>query len=354
VRYVLQGTVQSSPDRIRVNVHLSDGGDGRSVWANTFESERTARDLFDLQDDLTRQVINAIAGFHGVLARMDLPGSRRKPPASLDSYDCVLRVYRFLQDHTEGNHRVARDCLKRVVEAEPDYVDGLAWLALLYADQFKHRWDEPDGRYDSRERALQLAELAVSLDDANQLAHAYLGFVAFYSGDSKRGIAEMHRAVELNPNNPNLLDLLAMGLANHGDFERAVTIAERAIELNPHPPEWIDWPLFIDHYVHGRYEQALVHSENGLVAVEDFREPLFLAATLGQLGRSEEAAPVLDEFRAQWDELCKQVGCEGLDIGMVRRELIERHAISESIVDRLLEGLVKAGLKGEKPDGAGG
>ena len=164
----------------------------------------------------------------------------------------------------------------------------------------------------------------------------------------------MHRAVELNPNNPLLLSLLANNLANQGDFELAVTIAERAIELNPHPPDWIDWPLFIDHYVHGRYEQALVHSENGLVAVEDFREPLFLAATLGQLGRGEEAAPVLEEFRAQWGELCKQARCEGLDIGMVRRELIERHAISEAITDRLIEGLLKAGLTEEKPAGAGG
>ncbi len=294
VRYVLQGRVQSSPERIRVNVQLFDGRDGRSVWANTFESERIARDLFDLQDELTQQVIGEIAGSYGALARAELPGARRKPPASLDSRDCVFRAYDYLQNHTEETHLAARDCLERVIEAEPDYVEGLAWLAYLYADQFHHRWNEPDGKYDSRERALQFAERAVSLDDSNQMAHAHLGLAAVFSGDDERGIAEMRRAVEINPNNPIVLTLLANYLALRGEIETAVSMANRAIELVPYPPVWVDFPLFVDHYAHGRYEQALVHSKAGLIGSGDFREPLFLAATLGQLGRVDEAAPALN------------------------------------------------------------
>jgi non-specific serine/threonine protein kinase len=154
VRYVLRGRVQSSPDRIRVNVQLFDGRDGRSVWGNTFQSERTARDLFDLQDELTQQVVNEIAGSYGALARAELPSARSKPPASLDSHDCVFRAYDYLQTHTPETHLAARDCLERVVEAEPDYVDGLALLAYLYTDQFHHRWNEPEGQYDSLVRAL--------------------------------------------------------------------------------------------------------------------------------------------------------------------------------------------------------
>jgi adenylate cyclase len=353
VRYVLHGSVQTSRDRIRVNAQLSDARGGRSVWAETFNSRRTASDLFDLQDALTRQVVNAIAGSHGVLARVDLRSSKRKPPASMNSYDCVLRVYGFWHEHTAESLREARNCLERVRAAEPDYVEGLAWLALLYADQQYHYWDEPGQGYDSRERAVELGERAVSLDGGNPRARAHLGFALFRSGDPERGIAEMTRAVELNPNNPDLLDILGGSLVKTGEFERAVAITKRAIELNPDPPEWIDLPLFIDHYVHGRYEQALVRSRNGLVAIEDFREPLYLAATLGQLGRREEAAPVLDEFRAQWARLCEQTGCEDLDIDDVRQELTEHHHFSESITGKLIEGLAKAGVKEEKPTGGG-
>ncbi len=345
VRYVLQGQVQSSSERIRVNVQLHDGRDGRSVWGESFDSERTARDLFELQDELTEQVVSQIAGSSGVLARTELPRGRRKPPASLDSYDCVFRVYEYLQSHTAENHLAARACMERVVEAEPDYVTGLAWLAYLYADQYHHRWNEPRGEYDSVERAVRRGERAVELDGGDQLARANLGFALLFAGDTARALPEMRRAAAMNPNNPIVMSLLSNYLAYQGEFETAVAMATRAIELNPHPPEYSDMPMFVDHYFHGRYEQALVHSLGGIVAGPDFREPMFLAATLGQLGRVEEAAPALAELRELWAELCKKAGCEGLDIADVRRELIERHAFSPTLTDKLIDGLAKAGLK---------
>jgi len=335
VRYVLQGRVQSTSQRIRVSVQLSNGGDGRSVWGNNYESDMTARDLFDLQDDLTQQVVSAIAGSSGALMRAELPGARRKPPTNLDSYDCVLRVYQYLQHHFPENHLAARDCLERVVEAEPDYVDGLAWLAYLYADQFHHRWNEPDVDYDSRARALEFAERAVRLDDGNQLAHASLGVASLFHGDSERGIAEIYRAVDLHPNNINVMALLANYLAVQGDFEHAVPMAKKAIALSTNPPEYINIPLFLDHYFHGRYEEALVLSKAGVVGGEDFREPLCLAATYGQLGRIEEAGPALAELGTLWTRPMDEI----------RLELIERHAFSPELADRIIEGAAKAGME---------
>ena len=94
----------------------------------------------------------------------------------------------------------------------------------------------------------------------------------------------------------------------------------------------------------GRYEEALVYIKGGVIGQGQLLEPLFLAATLGQLGRVEEAAPVLDELRELWDRLCERAGCSGLDIDAMRREVIERWAVSESFADMLFEGLEKAGL----------
>jgi len=162
----------------------------------------------------------------------------------------------------------------------------------------------------------------------------YGELAALFFGDDERGIAEIRRAVEINPNNPLVLTLGAWYLALQGELETAVPMARRAKELIPYPPGWVDFPLFVDHYVHGRYEQALVLAKGGVVGDGQFPEPLCLAATLGQLGRVEEAAPALDEFRALWDQLCEQAGCEGFDFGTLRRELIE--------------GLERAGLKEEK------
>jgi serine/threonine protein kinase len=117
-RYILQGSVRRSGQRIRVSVELSNAEDGRSVWGTNYERDLTARDIFELQDELTLQVVTAIAGPAGAMTRAELPGARRKPPASLESYDCVLRAYEYIQVHTAENHRAARDCLEGVTESD--------------------------------------------------------------------------------------------------------------------------------------------------------------------------------------------------------------------------------------------
>jgi TolB-like protein/predicted Ser/Thr protein kinase len=339
VRYVLQGRVQRAAERVRVSVQLSNAIDGRSMWGNNYERELTPRDLFGLQDELTQQVVNEIAGSYGALARAELPGARRKPPASLDSYDCVLRVYEYLQQHFAENHLSARDCMERVVDADPDYVDGLAWLAYLYADQFHHRWNEPDGEYVSLDRALEFAERAVRLDDGNHVAHGALALTSFFRGDPQRGKTEAYRAVDLHKSNATWLSLLANYLAQQEDFEHAVPMVQKALELNPNPPIWIRMPLFLDHYFNGRYEEARDLAKEGLIGANDFRGPLYLAAAYGQLGRADLAGPVLADLRVLWTRPMSEL----------RSELIERHAYSPKLADDLMEGLAKSGLEGLNP-----
>jgi serine/threonine protein kinase len=334
-RYLLQGSVRKAGQRIRVSVQLSETGDGRSVWGTNYERDLTTRDLFELQDELTQQVVNAIAGSYGALARAELPGARRKLPASLDSYDCVLRTYEYLQVHTATNHLAARSCLERVVEADPDYAQGQAWLAYLYAEEHHHRWNERPAEYDALDRALKLAEGAVQLDDANYVSHGALMLTHFLRGEYERGKIEAYRTIDLSPNNALWLALAGTYLVQQEEFEQGMPMVRKAIALSPHPPAWYRMAIFYDHYQHGRYEDALAEAK-GLNWEGDFREPLFLVAAYGQLGRPEEARRGLDELRTLWPR----------PVGDLRQELIERHALSPALADHLLEGLEKAGLEG--------
>jgi TolB-like protein/predicted Ser/Thr protein kinase len=334
-RYVLQGSVRKAGPRIRVSVQLSDALDGRSVWGTNYERDLTARDLFELQDELMQQVVNAIAGSYGALTRAALPDARRKPPASLDSYDCVLRVYEYLQVHISEKHLAARDCLESVIETDPDYVDGLAWLAYLYAEEYHHRWNERTDEYDALDRALELAEQAVRLDTANQVAHGALSLIHTFRGEYEHATIEGLRTIDLSPNNALWLAVIGLYLAQHEDFEHGLPMVRKAIALTPHPPSWIMLPIFYDHYHHGRYEQALAEA-NGMDLGEDFLGPLFIAAAYGELGRPDDAGQALDELRALWPR----------PVGELRRELIERHGFTPALTDHLLEGLEKAGLEG--------
>ena len=122
-------------------------------------------------------------------------------------------------------------------------------------------------------------------------------------------------------------------LAQQDDFEQGVPMVNKAIALNPHPPGWIMMTSFYDHYRHGRYEEALATTK-GLELGPDFRAPLFVAATLGQLGRRDEAKSELEELRALWAR----------PVSELRSELNQRHAFSAEFADHLMEGLAKAGL----------
>jgi serine/threonine protein kinase/Tfp pilus assembly protein PilF len=334
VRYVLQGSVRKLGERVKVTVQLSDAQEVRSLWGNSYERDLTAVNLFHLQDELTQQVVNAIAGMYGALSRSELAEARRKPPANLDSYDCVLRTYDYLYSHTPEHHLKARDCLERALESDPNYADGVAWLAYLYAEEFHHRFNERPEAYDSVERALEAAKRAVALDPTSQPARGILAMNYLLWGDLERGRATTERAIELNPNNALWLAILGGWLATRGDFERGVPLAQRGLELEPHPAPWHRMPMFLDHYHNGRYEAALVDAQ--AIDTFDYRTPLFLAAAYGQLGRTDEAGRELSKLDEEWKG----------PAGGIRQDLLERQGYAPEMVDHFMEGLRKAGFEG--------
>ncbi len=329
VRYVLQGNVRKAGDTVRVTAELSDARDGVTLWRNSYTRDLTAGDFFSLQDDLTQQVVNAIAGSEGALSRAGLAEARRKPPSSLDSYDCILRAYNYLHDHTAAEHLAARDCLRRAVELEPDYPDALAWLAYTLAEEHRHRW-HGDVEPETLDRALEAAERAVGLDPANQVAHAALALTHYQRGEFDRFRVEADRAIALNPNYALWQAYMGIRFSQLTEFDRAVPMARKALELTPNPPTWYYAALFFDHYHNGRYEDALAEVQKW--RTEDYRNSLYRAATFAQLGRFDEAREAVVEMEAFGPELPEDL----------HKDFVDRHGIAPELAEHLLEGLAKA------------
>jgi cytochrome c-type biogenesis protein CcmH/NrfG len=112
-------------------------------------------------------------------------------------------------------------------------------------------------------------------------------------------------------------------------------MVQDATLLSPHTPTWFSMAFFSDHYFNERYEEALAEALL-LDWAGDFRIPLYVAASYGQLGRLDQAASALEELLSLWPR----------PITELRAELIERHALAPELADRLIEGLAKAGLEG--------
>ena len=333
VRYVLEGSVRRAGESLRVTASLTDAEKGRQLWGDQFDKDLTANDLFSLQDELTEQVVNAIAGSYGELSRAQLAEARRKPPTSLDTYDCVLRTYEYMQVHTPENHLATRDCLERAVEADPDYPDAWAWLGYMYAEEHWHDWNARPEAYDPLERGLEYAERGVSLDPTSQGALVGLAMTLNVRGDERFRV-EASRAIQLNPNNALWLAVLGSALVQRGEFELGRPMVDRALELNPSPPPFLYIALFLDHYHSRRYEAALAAAQK--IAAEDYRTQLFRAAAYGQLGRAAEAE----------HELAEAMKLKPGFPGFVREDFLERYRYPADVTDHLLEGLRQAGMGG--------
>ncbi len=327
VRYVVEGSVRKVGQRVRVTAKLSDATDGRQLWGEAYDRDLTASDLFTVQDELTRSVVGAITGSSGALSRAGLADARRKTTENLDAYDCVLRTYEYLQVHTATNHLAARDCLERAVDLDPDYPDAWAWLAYTYAEEYRHQWN---ARPASLDRALEVANRAVGLDPANQVAHGVLAITYYGRAEFDRFAVEAEKAIALNPNNASWLALLGTYFAQMGSFDRGLPMVKKALAFNPNPPDWLYIPLFLDHYRNGRYAQALTEAQK---ITTEYQTYVFLAAAYGQLGRRAEARGAIDRLLALRP-----------DFPAWLRDDHRRRGYPEELTDQLMEGLRKAGL----------
>ncbi len=337
VRYVLQGSVRKAGDTIRVTAELLDTRDGAQLWRESYTRNLTASDFFSLQDELTQQVVNAIAGSYGAISRAGLAEARRSPPNNLDSYDCILRTYEYLHAHFAPEHLAARDCLERAIELDPSYPDAWAWLAYTYAEEQRHQWNLRPDSYDALERALEAGEHAVRLDPTNQVSHGALALTHYQRGEFDRFRVEADRAIARNPNNALWLAYFGLRFCGLEECDRGIPMVRKALALNPIPPSWYYIGLFFDHYRNGRYEAALAATQK--YGGGDYRQFVFRAAAYAQLGRLAEARREVAEMQALGPDLP----------GDIRGDLMGRHGYAPELTDHLLEGLHKAGLADSEP-----
>jgi TolB-like protein len=329
IRYVLEGSVRRSADTIRVTAQLLDASSGEHLWAETYDRDLTARNIFELQDDITEQVVATLAGGHGVISRVGQVEARAKGTDSLTTYDCVLRSYEYEQLHTAESHLRARDCLERAVELDPDYVDAWAQLAYLYREEFQHGFNPRPGSLD---RALELGLRAVELDSTSQPAYDALAQIYFSQRDFDAFFAAAVRAIELNPNNARIVGRSGASLARADRWEQGVRLVRKAVAQNPYQAWWLHLTLSHDHYRRGEYEEALGEAQKISARTIPFIQ-MSLVAAYGQLGREAEARTALAEL-LRLDPNFPEHG----------RDELRKFFASEALIDHFMQGLRKAGL----------
>jgi adenylate cyclase len=330
-RYVLEGSVRRSGDTVRITVQLVDAEDAAHVWAENYDRQLTAGNVFKIQDEIVQGVVSALGGAYGVLNRTALEEAKTD---NLDAYRCVLLSYAYDLENTAETHLAARNCLEHAVELDPDYADAWAALAMLYVDERNMSWNPNPGLYDPLERALQAAQRAVKLEPNNPTAQSRLAFVYFALGDLDKFRVHGERAVALNPNDGDILAYTGAHMIFSGDIERGLPIVEKAIELNPgYHPGWWDSAKAVALYERQDYEGAL-EAHRSVNMPDFFYAHIWPIAINGMLGRKDAARASLRELERVYP---------GFTIQTFRKEYALFHP-PDAMMEHLVEGLRKGGM----------
>jgi adenylate cyclase len=324
VRYVLEGSVQRSGDRIRINAQMVDALTGHHLWAEKYD--RDLKDFFALQDEITMKIVT---GLRVKLTAGEMAHLMAKGAKNIDAH---LKFLQALELHTtkEGNVQ-ARKILEEAIALDPGYSRLYTALAGTYSnDVWYGTTDSPE---QSLARAYELAQKAISLDDKNSAAYGVLGWIYGMKKQYDQAIAECERAVSLSPNSAEAFEWLGTILTWAGRAEEAVKYLEHAIRLNPLPSTSTLNFLAVAYRDSGQYEKAIETSKKALRQQPSYQFPyIHITISYIRLGREKEA-------RAAAAELLK----------VNPKFSLERYAkvlpFPKPIADRVVEDLRKAGLK---------
>ena len=328
-RYVLEGGIRKGASTIRINIQLIDTQTGAHLWAETYNRDLKKSDIFSVQDDLTDRVVATVADAGGVLVRSMAADVEEKPEAELTASDWMLRQFSYRRRLTPEEHAKLREGTERFAEREPKHAEVWACLAQMCIDEFCFGFNR---RPDALDRALAAARRSVDLDRTFPYGNQILAQVQFFRRDIPAFRTAAEQAMALNSRDTDTLAMMGLMLAHIGEFERGAKIVRRAMDLNPHHAGWFHFALIWEYFQKGDYEKALEQATRvnmpGL-----FWQPLAVACICGLLGRQAEAAAAVQELR----KLDK-------DIELHARENIDCWHYSSGLMDRILEGLSKAGL----------
>lgn len=284
VRYVLEGGVRKSGNRIRITSQLIDAEADAHLWAEQYD--RLLEDVFALQDEITMRVVGAI---EPSLRKAEINRIARQRPNTFDAYDLVLRSQQSVFAGMPKEAAKAIPLLEEALILEPEYSAAHAYLSWC----LHSRYGRGGLREEDRLAAVRHARAAVTLgnDDATALAIAAL-VLAYDGHETTTALKVFDRALELSNCNIFVLCWNAAILAWTGKTDLAIERAQLALRLGPFDSlRWRANHALAVAYFHGqKYADSAEAARNVIDVNPVYSLPrAFLTAALVRLGRMEEA-----------------------------------------------------------------
>jgi adenylate cyclase len=327
VRYILEGSVRKAANRVRVTAQLVDGNLGNHVWAEKYDGE--LQDIFDLQDQITQQVVSSILA---EIQTYVVENPKRLERPDIVTWDLLARGWKLFSELTQDSLAAAETLFRKAVASAPTSCEAHYLLAgtLIHQVFMGYRCD---GNLIISE-AYEIAKRAVSLEEKSDYAHWILGIIQFFRGKYDLAISELMRAIDLNSN-------CALAYGALGDFlsisnpDESIKNNEIAIRSNPKDPSifFRYSGIAMAHFTAGRYSEASQWARKSVQRKPSWRlGHAVLASSLAQLDLLEEARDAVDSYLENFpDEKISELG-----------KVFDQRWFGNA--QRFAEGLRKAGL----------
>jgi len=293
VQYVLEGSVQSSPDRIRINAQLIDALTGRHIWAERYE--RDLKDLFAVQDEITMSILGAIQVKLTEGEQITAHSKYFRGKQGLDCYLKIMEATQYSDRITLEDNNVARRLLEEAISMCPENPVVYIQLGLICMTDFYLDTTKPP--QETLEKGYELAKKALAIDDSLPLAHVLLSATyIYYKREYDNAIAEAERAVALNPSGSFAYFQYASSLVSACRPEEAIPLFQKAIRLNPNAQAITFVRMGHSFCDSGRFEEAIPAYKKGIQRAPDYIfGHLGLVTTYSLMSREKEAHAEAEE-----------------------------------------------------------
>jgi len=338
VRYVLEGSVQPSGDRMRVNAQLIDAGSGAHLWAEQFDTPRA--DLLQTQDTIVAHLARAM---EKQLTEVEAARLKRTPAANPDAEDLALQCEAAVQKAGYIGREGYPLC-EQALGVDPNNVRALKVFALKFYMPVT-MGTSADPKADLK-RADELLSQALALDPTSSGVHNEMGWLRNTQGRFEEAIAERERTLALDPADVGAIQGMAWDHLRLGHFDKGLELFDEAIRLSPRDPQL----HFMDHgkswayFGLKQYDQAIDWARRAIAVGTSNPFPhATLAAALALTGHEAEAREALQHYLAlpSSAQLRTIAAWKAYNAHYINAKSDARVLESN---DRFVEGLRKAGM----------
>ena len=291
VRYVLEGSVRKSSDRVRITAQLIDATTGNHIWSERYD--RKLEDIFAIQDDITLEIMKAID--IQLLEGEQVRHWHKHGTTNLQAYEKILQIRSTTDASGTKEHLIRHQhLLEEAIALDPGY--ALAYALLGWNHFLEARFALSESPAESIKIAFEYAQKAIALNDTLDWSHMLLASIYVMKRQFDKAVAEAERAVALNPSGADAYACLAGVVGLSGNWEESVVFGEKSIRLNPIPGFYYYHWLGRAYFMTEQYDKSIATWKKAANLRPNYLNAhTFLAACYSSLNLQAEAAAAAKE-----------------------------------------------------------